>query len=80
MKARTIVLLILVVLAAVIIIQNSRMDTIRLLFWAVYGPKFILVVLVFFIGFAAGLLFGRRGRRKTVKPPDPPAKPPAQTP
>jgi len=80
MKARTIVIWILVILAAVIVIQNSQLATLRLAFWNIYAPLFILVILVFFLGFGAGYLAGRR-RRKIDSPkpaPPPPAMPPAQ--
>jgi uncharacterized integral membrane protein len=77
MKARTIVICVLVVLAAIIVIQNSQLAALRLFLWNIYAPQFILVVLVFIMGFAAGWLAGRRGRKKTIPPP-PPAMPPAQ--
>ena len=79
MKARTVVLLVLAALAAVVIIQNSQLGIIRLAFWNIYAPQFILVLIVLTLGFAAGYLAGRRGRKKSERahaapPPAPPAK------
>ena len=81
MKARTIVIWILVILAAILIIQNSGPAQLRLFFWPISSSLFILVILIFFIGFAVGYLAGRRSKKidypKTVPPP-PLAMPPAQ--
>jgi uncharacterized SAM-binding protein YcdF (DUF218 family) len=81
MKTRTIVIWALVVLAAVLVIQNSQLSVLRMLFWHIYAPQFILVVILFFLGFSAGWLAGRRGRNERAPkaaPPAPPAMPPAQ--
>lgn len=81
MKTRTIVILVLVVLAAILIIQNSGPARLWLFFWPISSSLFILVILIFCMGFGAGYLSGRRGRKapavKSV-PPAPPAMPPAQ--
>ncbi len=80
MKARTIVILVLVVLAAVLVIQNSQLTPLRLFFWGIYAPQFILIGLVFFLGFGVGYLAGRRGRKErkaSAVPPPPPGMPPA---
>ena len=80
MKTRTVVILFLVALAAVVVFQNSQLTTLRLAFWSVYAPQFILVLIVFIIGFMAGYLAGRRGRRKDDRAADrpAPAAPPAR--
>ncbi len=83
MKARTIVILILVVLAAVIVIQNSGPAIFHLFFWPIYASQIILVVLVFAMGLGIGYLLGFRGRRPRAQksvPPPPAAMPPAQRP
>jgi len=83
MKARTIVILILVVLAAVLVVQNSRTDILYIYFWTLSGSKFILVALTFLLGLGVGYLLGFRGRRTRAQkpvPPPPAAMPPAQRP
>jgi hypothetical protein len=81
MKPRTIVILVLIVLAAVLVIQNSQLSPLRFFFWGIYAPQFILVVFVFGLGLGAGYLLGRRDRKASPPrpaPPSPPAMPPAQ--
>jgi uncharacterized integral membrane protein len=77
MKTRTIVILVLVVLAAILVIQNSGPAQLWLFFWSISSSLFILVILIFFMGFAIGYLSGRWGR-KTKTPPPAPVMPPAQ--
>lgn len=64
MKAKTIILIILAGLGVVILIQNSQVATIRLFFWEIAMSQIILVPLVFIIGFVAGFLAAKFGRRR----------------
>jgi uncharacterized integral membrane protein len=40
----------------------------RLFFWNVYAPLFVLVLTVFFLGAIVGFLMAKRGRKKEPKP------------
>ncbi len=84
MKSRTVLILVLIALFAVLLIQNSELATLRFFFWPIYAPQFILVFFIFLIGFLVGFLAAKSGRKKDgIKeehvPPaashQPPAKP-----
>lgn len=64
MKAKTIILIILAGLGVIILVQNSQVATIRLFFWEIAMSQVILVPLVFIIGFVAGFLAAKLGRRR----------------
>jgi uncharacterized integral membrane protein len=84
MKNKTVWILVLVVLFAVLLILNSKTTPMRFYFWSVEAPLFILVFFIFLIGFFVGFLAAKSGRKKDeikeehVPPPashQPPAKP-----
>ena len=56
MKPKTIVILVLVALFAIVLIQNTQVVTLRLLFWKVGMSQIILVPLTMVIGFILGYL------------------------
>jgi uncharacterized integral membrane protein len=78
MKSKSIALLVLALLAAVLVIQNSQLTELRLAFWPIYAPLFVLALIVLVIGFALGYLAGRRGRKKAERTQGTPAVPPAK--
>jgi uncharacterized integral membrane protein len=59
MKPKTIVILVLVALFAIILIQNTQVVTLRLLFWKVGMSQIILVPLTMVIGFILGYLVAK---------------------
>jgi uncharacterized integral membrane protein len=67
MKAKTVLIAVLVVLLAVLVIQNSELMPFRLLFWSAYMPVFILVIGIFAVGFIVGYLAAKLDRRKVLK-------------
>lgn len=72
MKAKTVLIAVLVVLLAVLVIQNSELMPFRLLFWSAYMPVFILVIGIFAVGFIVGYLAAKMDRRKAFKATTPP--------
>jgi uncharacterized membrane protein YciS (DUF1049 family) len=74
MKPKTIVILILVVILAIVLIQNSGLVEFRLLFWHVYGPLFFLVLGVFAVGLLIGYLAAKVDRKKRPKPSSAPVE------
>ena len=78
MKPKTVFIGVLIVLCAILLIQNSRMAALKFYFWNIYGPQFILIFLVFCFGFLVGFLVAKTGRRKDKNIPLPtPPKPQA---
>jgi len=69
LKPKTIVVIVLAALAAVILIQNAATIPFRLLFWSVTGPLIFLVLAVFAIGVVIGYLAAKADRKKTPKTP-----------
>jgi len=60
MKPKVIVILILLVIALIFILQNSKVVTIQLLFWTVSASRIIMILGLLFIGFVVGFLLGRK--------------------
>ncbi len=69
MKAKTILILVLIALFVILLIQNSGSADLRFYFWNISGPLFILVFLVFCFGFLAGFLTAKTGRKKEQEVP-----------
>jgi uncharacterized integral membrane protein len=67
MKAKVIVGIALVVLLAVLLVQNTAVVTYRLLFWTVSLSQIVLVPLIAILGFGVGYIAGSiRRRRKSA--------------
>jgi len=64
MKTKTVLILVLIALFVILLIQNSGSADLRFYFWNISGPLFILVFLVFCLGFLAGFLTAKTGRKK----------------
>ncbi|MFP4081593.1 MAG: LapA family protein [Candidatus Aminicenantes bacterium] len=62
MKAKAIIILILIVLAGIILIQNTQIVTVQLFFWKIRMSRIILISLSLLVGFVVGILipWGRR--------------------
>ena len=80
MKTKTVVILILVAIVAVLLLQNSGLTQLRLLFWNIYAPFFMIILVVFCLGTIVGYLAVHRDRKKDLKKgdekPAPPVLPP----
>ena len=68
MKGKTVLILVLVALLAILLIQNSALIPFRLFFWSAYMPVFILVLGVFAVGLIIGYLAARFDRKRGSKP------------
>jgi uncharacterized integral membrane protein len=80
MKTKTVVILVLVALVAILLLQNAELIPLRLFFWNVYAPLFVLILVVFLLGALVGHLTAHRDRKKDQKTgdekPAPPVLPP----
>jgi len=64
MKAKTVIILILVVILLITILQNTQVVELRLFFWKLSMSQIIYTLLIFLIGLIIGLILGKRERRK----------------
>ena len=64
MKAKLIVLLVAILLALIVLIQNAQTVTFRLLFWTAEISQLLLVLLMLVIGFVLGFLVAKLTGRK----------------
>jgi len=60
MKIKTVIILILLVLLAIILVQNTKVIDIQLFFWKLSMSRIILIVVPLFIGFIIGLFVAKR--------------------
>lgn len=58
MKTKQLLILVLAVLLVIVIIQNTGVAVVQLLFWKISMSMIILIVLVALIGFIIGYLTG----------------------
>ena len=65
MKPKTIIVLVLLLLSLVILIQNTQVVTLQVLFWHMSMSRILLIPLLLIIGFVIGYLAAiMRGRPK----------------
>jgi len=70
MKAKNVFLLVILALLAILAFQNSGLRDFKLLFWAIYAPMFVLILISFLVGFVTGFIASRRERKKESKKQD----------
>lgn len=80
MRIKTVLIIVLIVLFAILLIQNSRMAALKFYLWDIYAPQFILVFLVFCLGFLAGFLSAKTRGKKDQKLPAQGSAPNSQKP
>jgi putative membrane protein len=56
--------IILIVLAAIFVVQNTVRHQIHLLWVTVEAATWLVLIVIFFVGVVTGLLLGRRRRRR----------------
>ena len=68
MKPKLIAVLVVIILFAVFLIQNTQVITLRLYFWRISTSQIILIPLVLLAGFVSGYVFAKlRGERRVPK-------------
>ena len=63
MKAKTIIILILIALFAIILIQNTQVVIVQLFFWKLSMSRIILISLSMLIGLLIGFLIGKKRKK-----------------
>ena len=64
MKAKGIIIIILAIIALILIVQNTEIVPLQLLFWRVWMSRIVMIVLMLAIGFGIGYILAAVGRRK----------------
>ena len=64
MKAKIVLVVVLVVLLGVLLVQNTQVVTYRLYFWTISMSQMILAPIVAAAGFLIGYIFGTMRRKK----------------
>jgi uncharacterized integral membrane protein len=59
MKAKTIIILILLVLALIVFLQNTQIVTLQLFFWKISMSRIIFMSFLIFIGFVLGFFVAK---------------------
>jgi len=68
MKVKGIVIIILVILAVILIAQNTEVVPIQLLFWGILMSRIVLIVLMLAIGFGIGFILAKVTGKKHSPP------------
>lgn len=64
MKPKIILVLILIIMAVIILIQNHEIVTYRIFFWRISMSQVILLPLALIVGFVIGYIVAKMGRGK----------------
>jgi uncharacterized integral membrane protein len=64
MKAKTIIIVVLIALFVIILLQNTEVVTFQLLFWKIGMSRIILLFFMLLIGFISGYITARITRKK----------------
>jgi len=64
MRVRTVVILVLALLSLVVIVQNTEVVSVRILFWNLVMSRIILLALSIAVGVIIGFLLGRPWRKR----------------
>ncbi|UCG30422.1 MAG: DUF1049 domain-containing protein [candidate division WOR-3 bacterium] len=59
MKVKSIIIVILAIIALILIVQNTEVVPIQLLFWRLLMSRIILILLMLVIGFAIGFILAK---------------------
>jgi len=63
-RLRKITTVVLIVLAVVVVLQNTTAVSTRFLLWEISAPRAVMLAVTLLIGFVLGLLAGRRSASK----------------
>ncbi len=66
MKPKTIIVLILLALFLIILLQNTKVVKIQLLFWKIEMSRIIMLPITLFLGIVIGFIIGKTKKRRGV--------------
>lgn len=67
MKAKSIIIIVLAIVALILIVQNTEVVPIQLLLWRIWMSRIVLIILMLAIGFGIGFVLAKLGGRKVTK-------------
>jgi putative membrane protein len=70
MTPKRIVLIIIAILFAVFILQNTQVVEVRFLFWGTEASRAIVLLVTFFLGLVAGWLSGWKQKKPSENKPN----------
>jgi uncharacterized integral membrane protein len=68
MKAKGILIIILILIALILIIQNAGVVPIQLFFWRIWLSRIVLIIIMLAIGFGIGFVLAKFTGRKSTPP------------
>ncbi|MGB7054250.1 MAG: LapA family protein [bacterium] len=68
MKAKSIIIIILAIIALILIVQNTEVVPIQLLLWRIWMSRIVLIVLMLAIGFGIGFVLAKASGKKPAVP------------
>lgn len=68
MKVKGIVIIILVILAVILIAQNTEVVPIQILFWRIFMSRIVLIILMLALGFGIGFILAKVTGKKHALP------------
>jgi len=68
MNAKSIVIIILAIIALILIVQNTEVVPIQLLLWRIWMSRIVLIILMLAIGFGIGFVLAKTMGKKPVQP------------
>lgn len=67
MKAKSIIIIVLAIIALILIVQNTEVVPIQLLLWRIWVSRIVLIILMLAIGFGIGFVLAKIGGRQRPK-------------
>ena len=71
MRARILIFSILLLLFAIVAVQNTAVADINLIFWKIQWPLIVLIMVIFLVGLVMGLMVSSLYERKKKKAEEP---------
>ena len=69
MKTKNIIIIVLAIIALILVVQNTRVVPLQLLFWQVWMSQIVLVILMLAIGFVIGFILAKTTKKRSAPPP-----------
>ena len=66
MKTKTIIIIVLIILFMIVLLQNTQVVELRLLFWTITMSRVILFSLTLLLGFIAGYVVAKITKKTVV--------------